>query len=128
MKFLNMKIDRNNLLTKQQLLEHLEENGGHDRGLSEIRDRYLNEFGNELMWRYPITDGWHNGVVIVTVREGFISLPYDFVDNEVYEIFELEKAAMFDAESMEIFLDDWKSFSEHLTNAMTAMLKQLQQE
>lgn len=128
MNLLGIKIDCNNLLTKQQLLEHLEENGCHDRGLSEIRNRYFDEFGNELMWRYPITDGMHNGVVIVTVREGFISLPYDFVDNEVYEIFELEKAAMFDAESMEIFLEDWKSFSDHLTQAMTDMLELMKEE
>lgn len=128
MNFIGMKIDRNKLITKKQLLDHLENNGCHDRGLSEIRERYLDEFGNELMWRYPITDGWHNGVVIVTVREGFISLPYDFVDNEVYEIFELEKAAMFDAESMEIFLDDWNSFSDHLTKAMTDMLVLLKQK
>ena len=39
MNFIGMKIDRNKLITKKQLLDHLENNGCHDRGLSEIRER-----------------------------------------------------------------------------------------
>ena len=55
------------------------------------------------------------------VQEGFISIPYDIVDAVDYEILELQQTAMFDAEAMQYFIDDWISFSDDLTSAMKDM-------
>ena len=106
MKFLTYEIDANKLLSRSELLELLEENGESDRAMAKVRERYMKDFGNELVWLYPISDGKHTGTFIVTVREGFISVPYDIIDADDYEILELKETAVFDAESMGIFIDD----------------------
>lgn len=115
-------IDPAKLMTKQELLDFLNENGAHDRALSDIRERYQDEFGNEFMWRYPISDGKHAGTFIIAIREGFISLPYDEMDREDYELLELDDAAMFDEDSLKCFIEDWKSFSDDLLGALGDML------
>jgi len=121
MKFLNFDVDTSKLFTKTELLYFLEENGESDRALARVRERYMVDFGNELVWYYPISDGKHQGTFIVFVQEGFISIPYDIVDAVDYEILELQQTAMFDAESMQYFIDDWISFSDDLTSAMKDM-------
>jgi len=121
MNFLDYDIDTSKLFTKAELLDFLEENGESDRALSKVRERYMVDFGNELVWYYPISDGKHKGTFIVFVQEGFISIPYDIVDAVDYEILELQQAAMFDAEAMQYFIDDWISFSDDLTSAMKDM-------
>ena len=121
MDFIGINIDEAKLLPKQELLDYLMENGESDKALSTIRERYMEEFGNEMMWRYPISDGKHAGTFIVLVREGFISLPFDVIDSEDYEILELQDAAMFKEEDMEYFIDDWILFSDDILRAMRDM-------
>lgn len=119
-------IDPSKLLSRQELLTFLHNEGGDDCGLSKIRERYQQEFGNELMWRFPYSDGKHNGLIIIPVREGFMSLPYDFMDNEVYEIFELEETAMFDVPSLLDFIQDYIDISHDLMGAMVDMVRCLE--
>lgn len=114
MKFIGKDVDPAKLLTRAELFDFLNENGGHDRALARIRERHYTYFGNEMIWRYPISDGKHAGTFIVLIREGFISLPYDTIDSEDYEMLEIEDAAMFTAEDMKLFIDDWTSFSSDL--------------
>lgn len=123
MKLLTYDVDVTKLLTRAELLDFLEEDGASDRSLAKVRERYMDQFGNEMVWRYPISDGMHTGTFIVCVQEGFISLPYDVIDAEDYEMLELQDAAMYDAESMRIFIEDWETFSKDLTGAMQEMLR-----
>jgi len=116
--FLGKNINRKKLLSKQELLQYLEENGRNDRVLADIRERYFFDFGNELIWRYPISDQLHMGTFIVLVKEGFLSLPFDLIDDRDYEILELQDIAMFDLESIQYFIDDWQRFSDDLMEAM----------
>ena len=65
------------------------------------------------------------------MQEGILSLPYDRVEREDYEIFTLEDTALCDATSMEVFLEDWDSFSGQLRQAMENMawaLRHLEQK
>ena len=123
-----IQIDPAKLITRDELLEFLRDNGEDDRALSKLRDRHYDEYGTELIWRYPITDGMHLGTFIVPVKEGVISLPYNAVDKCDGELLELDNAKMFDADAMQIFLDDWRSFSDDLIGAMTDMLRILRGE
>ena len=116
-------IDKSKLYSTDDLLKILRENGESDRALSPIREQYLDTFGNELIWRYPISDGMNAGVEIIVVKEGFLSLPYNIIDKEEYEIFELDRACLFDEDALEIFISDWKSFSDDLIGALTDMLR-----
>jgi len=122
MKLVGIEIDRSKLMTKSELLAFLMKNGESDRALSVIRERYYETFGNELIWHYPISDGKHRAVFVVIVQEGFVSLPYDVVDKEDYEILELDSVTMFDAETLKFFIDDFKLFSDDLLAAIVDML------
>lgn len=121
MKVCGTEFNPEQLLSKDELLEYLRENGESDRALAHIRERNHEMFGNELIWSYPITDGKHMGTFIAAVKEGFISLPYDAADKDDYELLELDDAAMFDDEALEFFIDDWKLFSDDLVTAMEDM-------
>lgn len=116
------ELDSKQLMSKDELIAFLHENGESDRALAHVRERYYEVFGKEMMWCYPISDGKHAGTFIVCVKEGFISLPYDMIDAEDYELLELGDAAMLDDETIEYFIDDWKLFSDDLMKAMTDML------
>jgi len=118
-----IEIDPEKLMSKQELLDFLRDVGGNDCGLSDIRSRYAKAFGKELTWRYPISDGNYMGTVIVAVREGFLGLPYDFVDREVYEIYELDNAHLLDAESVVRFILDFEEFANDLLGAMGDMMR-----
>ena len=121
MQFLSYEIDTAKLATQAEVLELLWENGGTYAGLSSLRDRYHKEFGNELVWHYPISEGYHMGVHIVCVQEGFLALPYNSMDAEECEIFELENAAFLDSEALEFFINDWRLYSDDLLAALCAM-------
>jgi hypothetical protein len=128
MKLAGIEVDTSKLLDKQELLDYLTVNGATDRSLANIRDRYHEAFKNELMWRYPISDGKHMGTFIVTVKEGFVSLPFDEADKEDYEQLILEDSSMFDEDAMTFFIDDWVLFSDDLLSAMNDMLKIIKDE
>jgi len=123
MKLAGIEVDTSKLISKQELLDYLTENGATDRSLATIRERYHEDFKNELMWRYPISDGKHMGTFIVTIKEGFISLPFDEADKEDYEQLILEESSMFDEDALTYFIDDWVLFSDDLLSAMNDMLK-----
>ena len=55
------------------------------------------------------------------VKEGVLSLPYDSADETDYEQFCRDDVCMFNAESLRVFIEDWKSFSAELENAMHSM-------
>jgi len=115
-------IDKTKLYTLDSLLEYLKENGESDRALSSIREYYFETFGNELIWRYPFSNGIHAGVVIVAVKEGFASLPYDIVDKDEYEIFEIKCATLFNEDALQCFIADWQNFSDDLLSVLNEMV------
>jgi hypothetical protein len=126
MKICGTEFDPAKLMSKDELIAFLYENGESDRALAHIRERNQEMCGNELIWRYPISDGMHMGTFIIAVQEGFISIPYDVIDKEDYEMLELEDTSMFDDEAFEYFISDWNLFSDDLLQAMTDMRQALQ--
>lgn len=123
MKINEIKFDAEKLLSMQETLDSVKENGGTNSALADIRESHYDMFGNELIWAYPKSTGMYEGVVIVAVREGFLSLPYEEVDIDDYEIFKLEDAAMLDADALQAFIDDWIAFSSDLVGALGDMLR-----
>jgi hypothetical protein len=114
--------DPQQLMTKDELLSFLRDNGGDDHALGIIRERNIGTFGNELIWPYRISDGKHHGTFIAVVQDGFLSIPYNEIDKDGFEKFELQNAAMFDEDAMSVFIDDWKLVSDDLVSAMGDML------
>ena len=78
-------ISMDTLWSKEELVEQLFDAGGSEADLSEVRDRYVKQYGNQLYWSYPIPDGEYNGVYFVLVQEGVLCLPYDEIDRYEYD-------------------------------------------
>ncbi len=121
MKICETEFDPAKLMSKDELIAFLRENGESDRALSRIRERNQEVFSNELIWLYPISDGKHLGTFIAAVQEGFLSLPYDAANEEDWELLVLDDAAMFDDDAFEVFISDWQLFSDDLLQAMKDM-------
>lgn len=90
------------------------------------RLRYYAAHGNELCWRYPICDGIHAGAFILATKDGYLSLPYNSMDEEDYEILVLDDAVFHDPASLTTFLSNWEDFSADLTDAMREMRRILE--
>lgn len=117
-------IPRDRLMSEQEVKEYLDCNGGSDKALSEIRERYLEEFGSELSWRYPITDEFHLGAFILAVKEGYLHIPYDGVYMDEYELLDESEIALHTRETLKLFLSDWIRFSDNLEDALKTMIRQ----
>ena len=117
-----VQIDPEKLMSKDELVDYLRENGEDDKALAHVREIYYQRFGNELIWRYPISDGLYLASCIVVVREGFLNLPYDNVDKHDGELYELDGVKLHDEDSLQLFLDDFKFFADDLISALTGML------
>ena len=114
------------LMSAKEILAYLKDNDSTDRTLSDIRLRYYAAHGNELCWRYPISDGIHAGAFILATKDGYMSLPYNSMDEEDYEILVLDDAVFHDPASLTTFLSDWEDFSADLTDAMREMCRILE--
>lgn len=115
-------LDMEELHSRGELMEYFDEHGPTYSALVDFCEGYLEKYGNELCWHYPVSDGKHLGTFLVLVREGILSLPYDDADKADCELFCTDEVAMFqDSSDMDIFLDDWDSFQADLVQAMTAM-------
>jgi len=128
MRYMGLEIDQNKLSTKQEVLDYLETYGPTDRQLAYFRDQHHEIFEQELIWNYSICDGQHFGFYIVPVREGFLNLPYNALDEEECEIFVLENAYLMSREDLELFLDQWRSYSDGLMSAMEDMIANMKKE
>lgn len=118
----NTLIDFERLKSRQELMDYFSENGPTHSALMDFCEEYRDEYGNELCWAYPISDGKHLGTFLVLVKEGVLSLPYDDADKVDYELFCVDDAVMFqDYADMDIFMDNWKMFHDDLMQAMSTM-------
>ena len=120
-----IRIEPAKLMSKNELPNYLRENGESDRALSKIRDRQFDTFGSEIIWHYPISDGFHLRAFIMPVKEGFISLPYDKVDKYDGELLELDDVVMIDEDTIHYYIEDWRRFSDDLLAAMIDMQKSI---
>ena len=115
-------VDVSKLVSKDELLDDLKHNGASDRALSDLRNRYNQDFGDELIWQYPICDGVNLGITIVTVKEGFIALPFNNTDSTEYELFNLERAYLLHENALISLISEWSKYSENLLLALIDML------
>ena len=109
------------LKNRQEVLEHLRENGASHRALMDICGEYMEKYQNELCWYYPTTDELHLGTFLLLVKEGVLSLPFNEVDSVDYELFCLEDACLCDAASINLLIADWYRFDSDLRHAMEGM-------
>lgn len=117
-RFTGHDLNPDKLLSKRYVLHHLRKYGATDRTLADIREKYNKQFTDELVWLYPISDGCHQGGFFLPVQEGFLWLPYDSADWDRGELFELEDAALMDAEGISYMIEDAESYFGALVDAL----------
>lgn len=121
-------IDCNELIGKEHFLGKLLTEGGTFTQLTELCEAYHSQFGTPLYWRYPITDGEHNGCYFVLVKEGVLALPYNEIDHENHEIFLADSIHLCTAEEQDCFLRDWNHFANDLSAALSSMQRFLEEK
>jgi len=118
-----VNVDPEMLYSKDKLLEILAAGDGTNRELSKFREKNIDTFGQELIWRYPITDGFNAGIFLVPVQEGFLSIPFNEMTIDDYEILDLEEARLMTAEELQFLFENWIDFSAGLTIVLREMLR-----
>ncbi len=121
----NAKINPALLKNSSELKACLDKWGAAFTSLNDFCEEYQDKFGNQLYWHYPCSDDKHNGLYFVLCSDGILCLPYDQMDGEYFEYFELDEARLLDKDSIKFFIDDWIRFSDDLVDAMLSMQKWL---
>lgn len=115
-------IDCSKLMTKDDFVEALFEDGGTFTALTNLCERNQKSFGTPLYWMHPYTDGLHNGCYFVLVREGVLVVSYDAIDWEEHEVFERESARLCGFEEMQNFAWDYQKQTTEMLDTLNAFL------
>ena len=117
-KYMNMEIDPSDLPTRVELLDRIRRSGGTDRALADIREEQMVNYQNELIWRYPISEGMAAGGFVTPVREGILWIPYDEMEREEGEILLLEDACLLSADDCNAFEEDFRYYADGLCSML----------
>ncbi len=117
---------RDQMAEMSEVLEYLREGSAGFTALAPVRDRYAEQFGNELCWSYPFCHSDHMGCVILPVQEGVLCLPYNSLDSETYEQFDLESAKLLAAEEIKELTDILLAQAAELYGVLSDLRQALQ--
>ena len=127
-KYMNMNLDPATLPSKDDLLARIRADGETDRALADLREEQMETYQNELIWRYPISEGTAAGGFITPVREGILWIPYDEMDREEGEILLLDEACLLTEDACTAFEEDFRYYAAGLCSMLleaAAICKQL---
>lgn len=127
MKYMDMEIDPNKLRTMAETLSILENEGADYHAIEALRTEQMEQYGQELIWRYPLSDSISLGAFIIPVREGFLWVPYDEVELERGELLLLNNAALLDEEAGKYLAIDWKLYADGLNDALRDIIAAVSQ-
>jgi len=121
-KYMGLEIDKSKLMTMAEVVDYLQTHGENYSVFSELRDLYEEEFGNNLIWNYQNCADYYPGCFLVPVQEGILSVPYNEVDADEFEIIITDSIELLSAEELRDRLDRYRSYAEGLMNAMEEMI------
>lgn len=78
------------LAKAEDVMELLQEGAPSFTSLEPVRAQYNARFGNELCWSCPIFHDGYSGCVLLPVQEGIAYLPYNDINGDTYEQFDLQ--------------------------------------
>ena len=128
MKYMGLQIDKSKLMKMDEVIDHLKTHGENYSSLGDLRTRYEEELGQDLVWNYQHCSDFFPGFFIMPVQEGFLSLPYDSVESDSFEIIAADKAVLLDVESLQFLLKEYRSYAEGLMGAMEEMIAIVKKE
>lgn len=116
--YMGLQLDREQLMSKEDLIAYLNENGMSDRGIGGLRELQYAQYNKEIIWRYPLCDGNALGGYIFPVKEGFLWIPYDEVESDRGELLVMEDAELLGADGLKSLREDFASYSADLCSAL----------
>jgi hypothetical protein len=117
--YMGLDIERDMLPSRETVMNILRTYGESYGALEHVTKEHVRQFGKDMIWRYPLCDGTHTGGIIVPVREGFLWLPYDEIDNEDYEQLLLDEARFMDASVCDFLIRELLTFTGGLYAALS---------
>ena len=124
--YMGKRIPRNVLFVEEYVVHVLEAGSACFTDLEPLRNVYMDKLGFDPCWTYPLGVGNHNGLVILPVWEGFLSLPYTETDEVTYEQFDLQAAALLDAAAVDTLLQNLRAYADGLCATLEDMKSTLQ--
>ena len=115
-----MKINLNpeELPTMRELIREIVDNGGTDAALADLREKQHEKYHNELIWRYPVSQGEAAGGFIMPVCEGILWIPYDEMEKEAGEILLIDNADLLTEDACEKMADDFSRYADQLCDVL----------
>lgn len=114
------------MVSMAEVLNLLRENGATFTALEPVRNRYADQFGNELCWSFPFSTGDFLGCVLLPVQEGVLYLPYTSLDSETYEQIDVEATCLLTEEIAQELKDSLLTHSAELYNVLADACLSLQ--
>lgn len=121
--YMTFELNPVELPTMKELLAEIVDNGGTDAALAKLREKQQEKYRNDLIWRYPISQGTAAGGFIMPVREGILWIPYDEMEKEAGEILLTDDAELLDEDTCEIMAGDFARYAEQLCDMLRQAAK-----
>lgn len=120
MNYMGLEIDRSKLMTKAYVVDHLQD--ANYSALSDLRTRYEETFGQELVWNYQCCGDFFPGFFLMPVQEGFLSIPYNEVACDEFEQIAADGIELLSAVELQCRLDRYRAYAVELMGAMKDMI------
>ena len=117
-KYMDKKLNPDELPTMKELLMEIDENGGTDAALAGLREKQYRQYCCELIWRYPISQGDSAGGFLMPVREGILWIPYGEMEKEAGEILRTSDAVLMDEAACRTYAEDFRAYADELCSAL----------
>jgi hypothetical protein len=121
-------LDKQVLLTKEALLRILKRGRADASALAVVADIYKSGFGVDPTWRISLFDGRFIGGYVVPVREGWLCIPYDKVDDEGRKHLVLDAARFLDTVTCANLAEEMGVFAGVVTAVQCRIKRELQGE
>lgn len=113
------------MAARAKVLDLLTEGGTNFADLEPVRAQYNERFGNDLCWSFPFSIDDQLGCVLLPVQEGILCLPYNGLDSETYEQFDLDAVRMLTADQATDLADALLSQAAALYNVLADIRRTL---
>lgn len=124
--YMGVQVAPNALHSQAELIGLLQSYGPFGQTLGKVRTKYLEQFGQDLIWTYPFSDDMTGGSVIIPVREGFLNIPYHTKVEQLGAQLELSGAELLDVDAVHTLQSECKAYMSGLLQALEDMEQALQ--
>lgn len=124
--YMGVQVAPNALHSQAELMELLQSYGPFGQTLDKVRTKYLEQFGQDLIWTYPFSDDMTGGSMIIPVREGFLHIPYRSVVKQLGAQLDLDGAELLSLDAVHTLQTECEAYTSGLLQALKDMEQALQ--